>query len=98
MIEFAAEWRGAGACLSADPDLFFPVAVGAAAGRDVPRALLICDGCSVKRQCLDFAIKHREESGIWGGTTPDQRLRVLRQRNRRPARRPWRETVTAQAS
>ena len=28
MIEYATDWRAAGACLNADPDLFFPVAVG----------------------------------------------------------------------
>jgi WhiB family transcriptional regulator, redox-sensing transcriptional regulator len=98
MTEYAPEWRGAGACLSADPELFFPVAVGSAAGRHTSRALQICNGCRVKRQCLDFALEHREENGIWGGTTPEERLRVLRQRNRRPVRRPWSPPVTAQAS
>ena len=87
MIEYAADWRAAGACRTADPDLFFPVAVGGAEGPQVSLALRICGGCPVRQQCLDFAIRTREQAGIWGGTTPDDRLRVLRARHRRPARR-----------
>jgi len=84
MIEYAtADWREAGACLTADPDLFFPVAVGDAAGQQVSRALRICANCTVKQQCLEFAMRTREPVGIWGGTTPEERVRVLRARNRR---------------
>jgi WhiB family redox-sensing transcriptional regulator len=97
MIEYATDWRAAGACLTADPDLFFPVAVGAAASPQVSRALLICDGCRVKDQCLDFAMRTREPAGIWGGTTPEERIRVLRARHRRPGRRTWREAPEARA-
>ena len=60
MIEYATDWRAAGACLTADPDLFFPVAVGAAASPQVARALRICDGCPVRQQCLDFAMRTGE--------------------------------------
>jgi WhiB family redox-sensing transcriptional regulator len=88
MMEYATDWRAAGACLAADPDLFFPVAAGNAAGRDTARALRICDSCPVKRQCLEFAMRNGEVSGIWGGTTPEERIRVLRGRApRRPGRR-----------
>jgi WhiB family transcriptional regulator, redox-sensing transcriptional regulator len=98
MIEYATDWRAAGACLTADPDLFFPVAVGDAASPQVSRALLICDGCLVKDQCLDFAMRTREPAGIWGGTTPEERIRALRARHRRPARRSWGQTPEARAS
>jgi len=91
MIEYASDWRMAGACLTADPDLFFPVAVGTAAGPQVSRALRICDGCQVRQQCLDFALRTGEATGIWGGTTPEERIRVLRARHHRPGRRTWRE-------
>ena len=76
MIEYATDWRAAGACLTADPDLFFPVAVGAAASPQVTRALRICDGCPVRQQCLDFAMRTGESAGIWGGTTPEERVRA----------------------
>jgi WhiB family transcriptional regulator, redox-sensing transcriptional regulator len=83
MIDYAMDWRKAGACLAADPDLFFPVSAGAAASNEYSRALSMCDGCPVKRQCLDFAMQTGEANGIWGGTTPEERIRVLRGRNRR---------------
>ena len=84
-------WREDAACRYADPDLFFPVAANTATSQEATRALRICDGCAVKRQCLDFAMRHGEANGIWGGTTPEERVRVLRGRNRRPGRRDRRE-------
>ncbi len=36
-------------------------------------AQLICLTCTVARQCLEFAIEHEEEHGIWGGRTANQR-------------------------
>jgi WhiB family redox-sensing transcriptional regulator len=98
MIEYAIEWRAASACLDTDPDVFFPVAVGSAASKQVERAMRICAGCTVRQQCLDFAIRSGEKDGIWGGTTPDERIRVRRARNRRPARRAWQEAPEARAS
>src|SRR5579871_927708 len=101
MIEYAAtDWREAGACLNADPDLFFPVAVGDAAGQQVSRALRICADCPVKQQCLEFAMRTREPAGIWGGTTPEERVRVLRSRTRRSrSRQPtWAAVREARAS
>jgi WhiB family redox-sensing transcriptional regulator len=98
MIEYAADWRAAGACRTADPDLFFPVAVGGSASSHVNRALRICGGCPVRQACLDFAMRTREPAGIWGGTTPEERIRVLRARHRRPPRRAWGQSQEARAS
>lgn len=94
MIEYATNWRAASACLNTDPDVFFPVAVGTASAKQVARALRICDGCSVRQQCLDFAVRSGEKDGIWGGTTPEDRVRTRRSRNRRPARQVMREAMT----
>ena len=98
MIEYAIEWRAESACLNTDPDVFFPVAVGSAASKQVERAMRICADCTVRQQCLDFAIRSGEKDGIWGGTTPDERIRVRRARNRRPARRAWQEAPETRAS
>ena len=84
MIEYASDWRAASACLDADLDMFFPVAVGTAANQQVSRALRICEECPVTQQCLDFAMRSGEKDGIWGGTTPEQRVRARRARTRRP--------------
>lgn len=97
MIEYATDWRAAGACLHADPDLFFPIAVGTASASQVTAALRICDGCQVRQQCLDFAMQTGETHGVWGGTTPEDRIRARRSRGRR-ARQTWQEVPQARAS
>jgi WhiB family redox-sensing transcriptional regulator len=78
MTDYATEWRAAGACISADPELFFPVAEGSAADGQTRSALRVCAGCGVRQQCLDFAMTTGETHGIWGGTTPDERIRARR--------------------
>ena len=98
MIEYASNWRAASACLNADPDLFFPVAVGNAVSKQVSRALRLCQECTVRQHCLDFALQTGEKDGIWGGTTPEERIRARRARNRRPAARTWQEEPEARAS
>ncbi len=72
------DWRSAGACATADPDLFFPISTYAAGVREAERALRVCAGCPVRRQCLEFAMRTGEREGIWGGTTPEERIRILR--------------------
>jgi len=37
-----------------------------------------CGTCPVQQQCLDFALKTRQEFGIWGGTTEDERRTLNR--------------------
>ena len=85
----AAGWRAAGACVSADPDLFFPVSGTGKGAAQAARACQICAGCPVRRQCLEFALETGEMEGIWGGTTPDERIRARRKAAgaRRRARR-----------
>jgi WhiB family transcriptional regulator, redox-sensing transcriptional regulator len=86
----AANWRSASACLSADPDLFFPISSAGPAERQIAKAKMICAGCQVRRECLDFALRNHLSYGIWGGTTPEDR-----QRNRRRERRAAKRTVAA---
>ena len=84
MTDYApAGWREAGACASADPDLFFPISAAGKGAAQVARARRVCAGCRVRRQCLDFAIAAGEAEGIWGGTTPEERLRARRETARR---------------
>lgn len=42
-----------------------------------------CFGCSVRLQCLDLALKRREQYGIWGGYFPEQRRAIEREVDRR---------------
>jgi WhiB family transcriptional regulator, redox-sensing transcriptional regulator len=94
MTDYATDWRADGACRSADPELFFPIAAGVVAVR---KALRICAGCGVRQQCLDFAMQNGEMNGVWGGTTAEERIRARRALLRR-ARRSHRSLPEALAS
>lgn len=74
-----ARWRAEGACVSADPDLFFPISAAGKGAEQIAQAQRICASCQVRRQCLDFAMDTRETAGIWGGTTPEERIRAQRE-------------------
>ncbi len=81
----APNWRADGACLSADPDLFFPRSSAGPAEKQIARAKRICAGCLVRQECLDFALSHDQVYGIWGGTTPEDRQRDRRRMRRAAA-------------
>jgi WhiB family transcriptional regulator, redox-sensing transcriptional regulator len=83
----AVEWREAGACLGADPDLFFPISQTGLALEQIVRAKAVCARCPVRLECLRFALETRETNGIWGGTTPEERRRELRRRARQATRK-----------
>jgi WhiB family transcriptional regulator, redox-sensing transcriptional regulator len=83
-IMTARNWRSGGACLSADPDLFFPISTTGPAVSQIAQAKAICAACRVRSECLEFALSHDQVYGIWGGTTPEDRQR-RRRRQRRAA-------------
>jgi WhiB family transcriptional regulator, redox-sensing transcriptional regulator len=66
-------WPSAAACLSADPDLFFPVSSSGKSLEQVAEAKAICATCRVRPECLAFALRTQQVHGIWGGTTEDER-------------------------
>ena len=70
-------WRQHAACRGVEPDVFYPVSDEEA---DVAKA--ICDQCSVRQPCLEWALAERERDGVWGGATERERRRLLRQRRR----------------
>lgn len=70
-------WRDDAACLDADPDLFFPVGTTGPAQDQVDEAKRTCLACPVRERCLAWALELDAASGIWGGTTEDER-RALR--------------------
>ena len=41
------------------------------------RATAICATCSVRRDCLDYALRIREPHGIWGGLSEVERRTLL---------------------
>jgi WhiB family transcriptional regulator, redox-sensing transcriptional regulator len=81
-------WADDAACHepSIDPELFFPVSDSAPSARELAAAKAICAHCQVAAQCLDWALRAGESAGIWGGTTPEER-RLLRRDRPQPSRR-----------
>ena len=67
------EWWGLAACRDAEPEVFFPISATTASRDTVQRAKAVCTSCPVQSQCLRYALRHRQEQGIWGGLTEDER-------------------------
>ena len=42
----------------------------------ISKAKQICAGCSVRQECLEYALHYPEYHGIWGGLTEDERLHL----------------------
>ena len=81
------DWRASGACLSADPDLFFPISATRASARQVSCAKAYCARCQVRSDCARFALEHPEVQGIWGGLTDEERRRTIRRERKQRAAR-----------
>ncbi|MGW1713262.1 WhiB family transcriptional regulator [Streptomyces sp. NPDC002156] len=82
------EWLRQAACVGEDPELFFPVGTAGPALRDIATAKRVCARCPVAAQCLDWALRSGQTSGVWGGTCEEERAELLR-----PARETARERV-----
>jgi WhiB family redox-sensing transcriptional regulator len=68
-------WKADAACRDLPTSLFFPDAEA-----DSAPALAVCAGCPVREQCLDFALRTRQDDGVWGGHTESERKRLRRTR------------------
>ena len=68
-------WQERANCLGVDPDLFFPER-----GASTKEAKSVCGGCEVQPECLEYALRHGEKFGIWGGMSERERRRIRRQR------------------
>lgn len=71
-------WRNEAVCKDTDPELFFPVGTTGQALLQIDRAKEVCGECPVKVRCLDFAIETNQDSGIWGGTSEEERRDIRR--------------------
>lgn len=70
-------WRQLSACRGVDPGIFYPPD-----DDDADAAKAVCDACSVRQPCLEYALATREREGLWGGATEKERRRILRQRRK----------------
>jgi WhiB family redox-sensing transcriptional regulator len=76
MVEVTAEaWMERALCRGANPSEFFP-----SDGSGVESAQRVCDVCPVRVECLEYALAHRIEHGVWGGASERERRRILRSR------------------
>ncbi len=68
-----AKWQGLANCRGRDPRVFFPER-----GTTGHSARMICVECSVRVECLEYALVHDERFGIWGGLSERERRRLRR--------------------
>ena len=64
-------WAEHANCAGVDPDLFFPER-----GSNQNHAKAVCAGCSVRAECLQYALDHDEKFGTWGGLSARERGRL----------------------
>jgi WhiB family transcriptional regulator, redox-sensing transcriptional regulator len=87
----SATWMPLGACQDEDPELFFPIGSSGPAVSQVKAAKAVCGRCTVRQECLSYALRSLQADGIWGGTTGEERLAlrkmVARHRPEQAARR-----------
>ena len=79
------DWRDRAACLTVDPELFFPVGNTGPAVEQIGRAKAVCSRCPVTEYCLQYALDTNQDSGVWGGLSEDER-RALKRRAARARR------------
>lgn len=66
-------WQAKAACLEVEPEIFFPERGGSSKA-----ARSVCSRCEVRVQCLRYALRNREQFGIWGGTSERERRKLRR--------------------
>jgi WhiB family redox-sensing transcriptional regulator len=79
------DWRDKAACLTVDPELFFPVGNTGPAVDQIEKAKSVCARCTVTEVCLQYALETGQDSGVWGGLSEDER-RALKRRAARARR------------
>ena len=72
------DWRSKAACLTVDPELFFPI------GNTGPAITQVAEAKAVGI-CLQWAIDTNQDAGGWGGMSEEER-RALKRRAARARR------------
>lgn len=62
------EWVGQSLCAQVDPELFYPEK-----GGSTREAKKVCMACTVRAECLTYALDHKERFGIWGSLSERER-------------------------
>lgn len=64
-------WQADALCAQTDPEAFFPEKGGST--RDAKK---VCAACTVRSECLEYALSNDERFGIWGGLSERERRRL----------------------
>lgn len=82
-VEPENDWRPEAACRGIDPELFFSsdeiVNRQERAEREA-EAKAVCTRCTVRSECLSYALDAGERYGIWGGLNSQERRALGRSR------------------
>lgn len=70
------QWRAVASCRDTSPDLFFPVGTTGPALEQIAAARAVCSDCEAREPCLEFALMTNQDSGIWGGTSEEERRKL----------------------
>jgi WhiB family transcriptional regulator, redox-sensing transcriptional regulator len=73
VVQQVLGWQAQARCLEVDPEIFFPERGGSSRA-----ARAVCSQCEVRRDCLLYALRNREQFGIWGGTSERERRKLRR--------------------
>ncbi|AJE80786.1 WhiB-family transcriptional regulator [Streptomyces albus] len=68
-------WQEQALCAQTGAGFFFPEP-----GSSVREAKQICRMCEIRAECLEYALTHDEQFGVWGGLSEKERLRLQRLR------------------
>jgi WhiB family transcriptional regulator, redox-sensing transcriptional regulator len=71
-------WRVEAACKYLPTELFFPIGHGPRAQAQTSVAKAVCNACSVRSQCLDYAMAANAQYGVFGGMSEEERREVRR--------------------
>ena len=69
------DWRERALCAQTDPEAFWPDK-----GDSTKSAKRICMACTVRSECLSWALANGEIGGVWGGLSELERRRMGRTR------------------
>ncbi|MBI3648368.1 MAG: WhiB family transcriptional regulator [Actinobacteria bacterium] len=79
------DWLRSAACISEEPELFFPVGSSDDATRRTARAKEVCRRCPVIHECLEWSLATAQDAGVWGGRSEEERREIRRERRRAAA-------------
>lgn len=71
------DWMGHAVCASVDPELWFPPKSGSSSpAKRICRGFRGSPPCPVMAECLEYALRHDERFGVWGGMSERDRNKI----------------------